>query len=67
MMKPEDMPAMMNAMMDRMFSSMTTEDRMRFVTTRMPRCLGLIMADMTAEERKTLATTVRRQAGVGVA
>lgn len=58
MVKPEDMPVMMNAMMDRMFSTMPTEDRMRFVTTMMPRCLGLIMADMTARERKALATTL---------
>ena len=55
MVKPEDMPGMMNAMMDRTFSGMTTEDRIRFVTTRMPKCLSMIMAGMTPEERKKLA------------
>lgn len=46
---------MMNVMMDRMFSGMTTDDRMRFVTTMMPKCLGMIMTGMTPEERQKLA------------
>ena len=55
MMKPEDMPVMMNAMMDRMFSTMTVQDRTEFISTMMPRCLNLVMAGMSAEDRKTLA------------
>jgi hypothetical protein len=55
MAKPEDMPGMMNVMMDRMFSGMTADDRMRFVTTMMPKCLGMIMTGMTPEERQKLA------------
>ncbi len=56
MVKPEDMPGMMNAMMDRMFSGMTTDDRIRIVTTMMPKFLGMIMAEMTPEERQKLAS-----------
>ena len=55
MVKPEDMPAMMDAMMDRMFSGMSPEDRRRFVSTMMPRCLALVMADMSAAEKDALS------------
>lgn len=55
MVKPEDMPAMMGAMMDRMFAGMSAEDCLRFVTSMMPRCLTLVMADMSAGEKQALA------------
>jgi hypothetical protein len=55
MAKPEDMLGMMNAMMDRMFSGMTTDDRIRFMTTMMTQCLAVVMAQMTPEERQKLA------------
>jgi hypothetical protein len=53
--QPEDMASMMNAIMDRMFRGMTTDDRIRFVTTMMPKCLGMVMAEMPREERQKLA------------
>src|SRR5690349_20532907 len=54
MAKPEDMLGIMKAMMDRMFSGMTTDDRIRFMTMMMTQCLGVVMAEMTTEERQKL-------------
>ncbi|TAM79622.1 MAG: hypothetical protein EPN47_17625 [Acidobacteria bacterium] len=55
MAKPEDMPDMMNAMMEQMLRGMTADERIRFVTTMMPKCLGMIMAEMKPEDRQKLA------------
>ncbi len=55
MMKSEDMPQMMNTMMDKMFSAMTVEDRIQFVTTMMPKCLNMIFAELSPEEKDKLA------------
>ncbi len=55
MMKPEDIPQMMNTMMDKMFSSMTVEDRIQFVTTMMPKCLNMVFADISPEAKEKLA------------
>jgi hypothetical protein len=41
-------------MMDRMFTRMTIEDRIRFATTMMPKCLGIVMTGMTPKERQKL-------------
>ncbi len=40
MMKPEDMPHMMETMMDNIFGQMTAEDRITFIENTMPRCMG---------------------------
>ncbi len=55
MMKSEDMPQMMNTMMDKMVSAMTVEDRIQFVTTMMPKCLNMIFAELSPEEKEKLA------------
>lgn len=55
MVKPEDMPQMMGAMMDRMFSQMSSEDRIAFVSTMMPKCLGLIFAEIDPAAKEKLA------------
>ena len=55
MVKPEDMPQMMNAMMDNMFSQMTTEDRMEFVSTMMPKCLNMIFSELASDKKEKLA------------
>jgi hypothetical protein len=55
MVKPEDTPQMMGAMMDRMFSQMSSEDRIAFVSTMMPKCLSLIFAEMAPAAKEKLA------------
>jgi hypothetical protein len=42
-------------MMDRMFSQMSSEDRIAFVSTMMPKCLSLIFAEMDAAAKEKLA------------
>ncbi len=55
MVKPEDMPQMMNAMMDKMFQGMTPEDRSAFVSTMMPKCLNMTFAELDADAKVKLA------------
>ena len=55
MMKPEDMPQMMNAMMEKMFSGMSAEDRREFVATMMPKCLKMMIAELSPDSREKLA------------
>ncbi len=55
MMKSEDMPQLMNTMMEKMFSAMTVEDRMQFAATMMPKCLHMIFAELSPEEKEKLA------------
>ena len=55
MMKSEDMPQVMNTMMDKMFSAMTVEDRIQFATTMMPKCLNMIFAELSPGEKEKLA------------
>ncbi len=55
MMKSEDMPQLMNTMMDKMFSAMTVEDRIQFATTMMPKCLNMIFAELSPKEKEKLA------------
>ena len=55
MMKPEDMPPMMNAMMGKMFSGMSVEDRKEFVATMMPTCLKMMFAELDPGSREKLA------------
>ena len=55
MMKSEDMPQMMNTMMDKMFSAMTVEDRIQFVTPLMSKGLNMIFAELSPEEKEKLA------------
>ncbi|MCL5670155.1 MAG: hypothetical protein M1423_02485 [Acidobacteria bacterium] len=55
MMKPEDMPPMMNAMMEKMFSGVAVEDRKEFVATMMPNCLKMMFAELDSSSRQTLA------------
>ncbi len=54
-MKPEDMPQMMNTMLDKMFSGMSTDDRIRFVTTMMPKCLEMVFSEMDTDAKGKLA------------
>ncbi len=55
MVKAEDMPEMMGTMMENMFSKMTTEDRMKFVSTMMPNCLNMIFAELNESSKQKLA------------
>lgn len=50
MMKPEDMPEMM----DKMFSQMSIDDRIQFVSTMMPKCLGMILSEFDSEAKGKL-------------
>ena len=51
MMKPEDLPRMM----DRMLSAMSAEDRVQFVTTMMPKCLNTVLGQLSPEAKEKLA------------
>ncbi len=55
MMKPEDMPGMMNMMLDKMFSQMSGEDRIQFISTMMPKCLDMIFAELDADAKERVA------------
>ncbi|RZD15691.1 MAG: hypothetical protein EVJ46_09195 [Candidatus Acididesulfobacter guangdongensis] len=55
MVKPEDMPQMMNAMMDKMFQGMTPEDRSAFVSNMMPKCLNMTFSELDADAKAKLA------------
>ena len=55
MMKPENMPQMMGTMIDNMFSQMSTEDRMAFVSNMMPKCLNMIFSKIDSESKENLA------------
>ncbi len=55
MMKPEDMPKMMDSMMNNMFSQMSSEDRIQFVSTMMPKCLGMIFSELDSVAKEKLA------------
>ncbi len=52
MMKPEDMPEMMNTMMDRCFREMKPEDRMAFMENMMPKCMNMMFDNMVPETVK---------------
>ncbi len=58
MMKPEDMPHMMETMMDNIFGQMTAEDRIKFIENMMPRCMGMIFSEIDEASRKDLARTM---------
>ncbi len=58
MMKPEDMPHMMETMMDNIFGQMTAEDRIAFIENMMPRCMGMIFSEIDEESRKEVATAM---------
>lgn len=55
MMKPEDMPEMMTAMMDRCFSEMKANDKLAFMENMMPRCMNMMFKNMSPQERKAFA------------
>ena len=58
MMESEDMPQMISTMMDKMvpvFSAMTVEDRIQFVTPLMSKGLNMIFAELSPEEKEKLA------------
>ena len=57
-MKPEDMPKMMQAMMDNMFKEMGTEDRIRFMQDMMPRCVGALFSGLDPEARRSVAQNI---------
>lgn len=71
MMKPEEMPKMMEAMMEKVFSHMTTQDKIAFIENMMPRCIAMMFGEMNAEDRKEvasamlerMATELKRHAG----
>lgn len=54
-MKPEDMPKMMESMMDNVFGQMSARDRISFTENMMPRCIALIFAQLEPPERQELA------------
>ncbi len=54
-MKPEDMPKMMDMMMEKIFKEMKTEDKMAFMENMMPRCMGMMLENMNDEDRKSFA------------
>ena len=58
MMKPEEMPHMMETMMDNIFGQMTAEDRITFIENMMPRCMGMIFSEIDEESRKEVATAM---------
>ncbi len=53
--KPEDMPRMIDTMMDKMFSALSAEDGIQFVTTMMPKRLDMIFDEIGPEARVRLA------------
>lgn len=53
-MKPEDIHDIMKTMMSKMFSGMSTEDRVQFCTTMMPRCLAKVFAGVSPEAKEKL-------------
>ena len=58
MMESEDMPQMISTMMDKMvpvFSAMTVEDRIQFVTPLMSKGLNMIFAELSPEEKEKFA------------
>lgn len=55
MVKPEDMPQMMDSMMSHVFESMTTEDRIQFITTMMPKCMNMLFSEMDKDAKERLA------------
>lgn len=48
-------PSSNDAMMDKMFSAMSAEDRIRFVTTMMPKCLNIIFEEIEPDMKMQLA------------
>lgn len=58
MMKPEDIPGMMQMMMDSIFKEMTTEDRIEFMQNMMPRCMSLMFSELEPEARSSLASAM---------
>jgi hypothetical protein len=55
MMKPEDMPHMMETMMDNIFGQMSAQDRIAFIENMMPRCMSMIFSEIDEESRKEVA------------
>ena len=61
MMKPEDMPRMMQTMMDNMFKGMGAEDRIWFMQDMMPHCVGALFSGLDPEARKSVAQDILRR------
>ena len=55
MMKPGDMPHMMETTMDNVFQQMTAQDRVAFMQNMMPRCMSMMFDALDAGDRKALA------------
>lgn len=55
MMKPEDMPHMMESMVDSVFKEMTPEDRINFMQNMMPRCMSMMFSELEPDARRDLA------------
>ena len=55
MMKPEDMPDMIETTMDGVFKEMSTEDRINFMQNMMPRCMTMMFSELDPEARQALA------------
>ncbi len=58
MMKPEDMPHMMEVMMENIFGQMSGEERIKFLETMMPRCMGMMFSELDQEGRKAVASAM---------
>lgn len=58
MMKPEDMPHMMETMMDNIFTQMTAKDRIAFMENMMPRCMSMMFAELDADAKKSVASAM---------
>jgi hypothetical protein len=52
MMKPEDMPRMMETMMDSVFKEMSVEDRVAFMQNMMPRCMTMMFSELDLNARR---------------
>ena len=58
MMKPDDMPKMMQTITDNMFKGMGPEDRIRLMQDMVPRCVGAMFSGLDPEARKSVAQSI---------
>ena len=49
------MGSMMPPMMDKMFSAMSPDERMKFLTTMMPKCMSMVLDSLDQPARERLA------------
>ena len=49
---PEDIPRMMENMMDSVFKETSTEDRVNFMQNMMPRCMTMMFSELDLNARR---------------